>query len=172
MTIPQADHHAANPTRVELRIPVDAAETPNAYEDTWPDTTDLAVELSGPAGTNLLAVLVVPTDQARQWAGDLFTAVTLAWREATGDPHALGDDELAHLPAADSYLPGPGVMLAGGDDGSPARARFHVAVDIQAAFLSTGGLRAAIVEALTERFNVAHIGVSAGEPIAGRPAFE
>jgi hypothetical protein len=155
----------AEPARVELRIPIDAGETPNVFEDDYPDGTDLAVELAGPG---LLATLVVPVERAREWAGELFSAVSVAYREVTGDPHALSDDELAALAPADEYNPGAGVMLAGDED-SPARARFHVAVDIEAEFLSTGGLRAAIVEAISERFNVVHVAVSAGEPLAGRP---
>jgi hypothetical protein len=151
---------------VELRIPVDASEAPIAFEDTFPDATDLAVELAGPAG--LLATLVLPIGSAREWAGELFTAVSVAYREVTGDPHALSDYELASLPPANSYSPGPGVMLVGTED-SPARARFHVAIDIEGEIVSTGGLRAAIVEALAEHFNVAHVGVSAGEPLAGQP---
>lgn len=135
------------------------------FEDDYPDGIDLAVELSGPG---LLATLVVPTAQAREWAAELFAAVSVAYREITGDPHALTDDELATLPAADDYNPGAGVMLAG-DESAPARARFHVLVDIEAEFLSTGGLRAAIVEALTERFNTTRVAVSVGEPLAGRP---
>ncbi len=169
MTIPEiAKPAVAEPPRVELRIPVDAADAPIAFEDAYPDGTDLAVEIAGP---NLLATLVVPIDAARWWAGELFAAVSVAYREITGDPHALSDYELASLPPADEYNPGPGVMLAGTEE-SPARARFHVAVEIEAEFLSTGGLRAAIVEALTERFNVAGVAVSAGEPTGGRPAFE
>lgn len=170
MTAPEpAAQPADPPQRVELRIPIDADEAPIAFEDTYPDGTDLAVELAGPAG--LLATLVVPIGAAREWAGGLFTAVSVAYREITDDPHALTDFELASLPPPNEYNPGPGMMLAGTDD-SPARARFHVAVEIEAEFLSTGGLRAAIVEALTERFNVARVAVSAGEPTAGRPAFE
>jgi hypothetical protein len=155
-------------TRVEVRVPVDATEVPNVFEDDWPDGSSLAVEIAGPG---VLATLVLPVADAREWAGELFAAVSVAYRELTGDPHALSDDELAALPAADSYQPGPGLLLAG-DDTSPARARFHVVLDIEAELLSTGGLRAAIVEALTERFNVARVAVSAGEPIAGRPAFD
>jgi hypothetical protein len=34
--------------------------------------------------------------------------------------------------------------------------------------LSTADLRAGIVEALCQRFNVARVAVSAGEPVAGR----
>lgn len=153
-------------TRAELRIPIDATEAPNAYQDTWIDTDEMAVDLAGPAG--LLATLVLPTEAAREWAAELFAAISVAYRELTGDPHALTDDELAALPPVDSYQPGAGVVLAG-SEASPARARFHVAVDIEAEFLSTGGLRAAIVEALSERFNTTRVAVSVGEPLAGRP---
>jgi len=154
--------------RVELRIPIDASEAPNVFADDYPDGTDLAVELAGPG---LLATLVVPVGRAREWAGELFAQISIAYRELTGDPHALSDSELASLAPADEYNPGPGMLLAG-DECSPARARFHVALEIEAEFLSTGGLRAAIVEALTERFNVARVAISAGEATGGRPAFE
>jgi hypothetical protein len=150
MTTPNTNAPAVAepPARVEIRIPVDGTEAPIAFEDSFPDATDLAVELAGPAG--LLATLVLPIGTAREWAGELFAAVSVAYREITGDPHALSDYELASLPPANSYNPGPGVMLVG-------------------EIISTGGLRAAIVEALAEHFNVAHVGVSAGEPLAGRP---
>ena len=159
--------------RAELRIPVDASEAPIAFEDTFPDATDLAVELAGPAG--LLATLVLPIGQAREWAGELFAAVSVAYREVTGDPHAMSDFELASLPPADEYNPGPGLIVHG-EEHAPARARFHVDVEIEAEFLSTGGLRAALVGALVERFNVTKVAVSAGEPTAGSilasPEFE
>jgi hypothetical protein len=171
MTTPQSAAGLAGSephARAEIRIPIDATEAPNAFQDDYPDGATLAVELAGP---NLLATLVVPIGQARQWASELFQAVSVAYREVTGDPHALSDFELASLPPANEYHPGPGVMLAGTDE-SPARARFHVALEIKGEFLSTGGLRAAIVEALAERFNIARVAVSAGEPTGGRPAFE
>lgn len=152
---------------MEVRVPVDTTETPNVFEDDWPDATVLAVETAGPG---VLATLIVPTQLARQWAGELFAAVSIVYCEITADPHALTDDEIAALPAADAYQLSPGLLLAG-DQCSPARARFHVALELEAEFLSTGGLRAAIVEALRERFTVARMAVSAGEPIAGRPAF-
>jgi hypothetical protein len=150
--------------RAELRIPVDASEAPIAFEDTYPDATDLAVEMAGPAG--LLATLVLPISQAREWAAELFAAVSVAYREVTGDPHALTDFELANLPPADAYEPGAGLIVHG-DETEPARARFHVEVEIEAEFLSTGGLRAALVEAITERFNTTRVAVSAGEATAG-----
>lgn len=150
--------------RPELRIPIDCSEAPIASEDTFPDATDLAVEVAGPAG--LLATLVLPIQHAREWAAELFAAVSVAYREATGDPHALTDSELASLPPADEYNPGAGLIVHGNDD-SPARVRFHIDVEIQAEFLSTAGLRAGLVEALVERFNTTRVGVSAGEMTAG-----
>lgn len=164
---------AVNPeptsTTVELRFAVDAAEAPLAYPMlTYPDpdvVEHLEVELAGPG---LLATLVLPIGEARIWAGELFNAVSVAYREATGDPHALTDYELACLPPADSYDPGPGVLVVDDDDDTPARIRFHVAVDIAGHCLSTSSLRAGLVEHLAERFNVAQVAVSEGETLAGR----
>jgi hypothetical protein len=150
--------------RAELRIPIDATEAPIAFEDDYPDGSDLAVELASPAG--MLITLVVATSQAREWVGELFAAVSVAYREITGDPHALTDFELASLPPADSYDPGPGLIVHG-DETSPARARFHLEVEIEAEFLSTAGLRAALVEAICERFNTTKVAVSTGEATAG-----
>jgi hypothetical protein len=150
--------------RAELRIPVDASEAPIAFEDTYPEATDLAVEMAGPAG--LLATLVLPIDQAREWAAELFAAVSVAYREVTGDPHALTDHELAALAPVDKYNPGAGLIVHGNEH-EPARARFHLEVEIEAEFLSTGGLRAAMVEAISERFNATRVAVSAGEMTAG-----
>jgi hypothetical protein len=94
----------AEPALVELRFAVDAAEAPLVYpEASWPDpghVEQLAVEV---AGRGLLATLVLPVGEARSWAGELFSAVAVAYREATGDPHALTDFELASLPPADGY---------------------------------------------------------------------
>lgn len=44
------------------------------------------------------AVIVVPLAEARSWAADVYAAVTIAYREHTGDPHALSDWELAAMP--------------------------------------------------------------------------
>ena len=88
--------------RTELRIPIDATEAPIAYPDSSGEVTDLAVEMAGPAG--LLATLVLPIQHAREWAAELFAAVSVAYREVTGDPHAMSDHELASLPPADRYL--------------------------------------------------------------------
>jgi len=154
---------------VELRFAVDATEAPLAYPVVgYPDpgvAEQLEVEVAGPG---LFATLILPIGEARSWAGELFGAVSVAYREATGDPHALTDFELASLGDPDGYDPGPGLLVVGQDDNTPARVRFHVAVDIAGHCLSTADLRAALVEALGEQFNLAHIAVSAGEPVAGR----
>jgi hypothetical protein len=156
------------PPTVELRFPVDCTEPPLAYaEAAWPHpgvVEHLEVELAGPG---LLATPILSTGQARVWAGELFAAVSVAYREATGDPHALTDDELAWLPPADGYDPGPGVLVVGANDDTPARIRFHIAIDIAGHCLSTADLRAGIVEQLSERFNVARIAVSQAETLAG-----
>jgi hypothetical protein len=153
------------PTTVELRFAIETNEAPLAYPPlAYPAAAEqLEVELAGPG---VLATLVVPIDGARAWAGELFTAVSVAYREATGDPHALTDFELAGLADPEGYDPGPGVLVVGDDD-TPARVRFHLVVDIAGRCLSTAGLRAGLVEHLAGRFNVAHLAVSAGEPIAG-----
>jgi hypothetical protein len=95
-----------------------------------------------------------------------FAAVSVAYREVTGDPHALTDFELANLPPADAYEPGAGIIVHG-DENSPARTRFHIEVEIEAEFLSAGGLRASLVEDLTKRFNTTKVAISSGEPTAG-----
>lgn len=150
---------------IELRLPLDAAEAPLGYEDH--DGT-LAVEVALAGGG--YATLLLATDAARSWAGALFDAVAVAHREATGDPHALSDLEIAFLPDATAYDPGPGVVVVGADDASLARVRFHVALEIEGRCLSTATLRAAVVEALTARFNTTRVAVSSGEPLAGRLA--
>ena len=43
------------------------------------------------------AVIVVPLDEARSWGADVYAAVTIAYREHTGDPQAMSDHELASL---------------------------------------------------------------------------
>ncbi|MGH9281940.1 MAG: hypothetical protein ACRD0S_03275 [Acidimicrobiales bacterium] len=151
---------AAEPL-IELRLPIDAAEAPLGYEDH--DGT-LAVEIALAGGG--YATLLVPTDAARCWAGALFDAVAVAHREATGDPHALSDLEIAFLPDAGAYDPGPGLVVSE-DETGPARVRLHVAIDIEGRHLDCASLRAALVEALTARFNTTRVAVSAGEPLAG-----
>lgn len=136
-----------------------ADEAPLCYPDS---RCGLAFEVAGPG---VLATLVLPLEKAREWAGELFAAVSVAYREATGDPHALSDEEIAGL-AKVGYDPPPGVHVSG-DECSPARVRFEVAFDVLGISLSTGRLRAAIVTALAENFQSDHVCVSEGQPITG-----
>jgi hypothetical protein len=155
------------PTVCELRLTVDTDQPPLAWaEHGWPShqPEQIAVDLTA---AGVAVTLAVPIGAARCWAGELFSAISVAYREATGDPHALTDYELASLGDPDAYDPGPGLLVQGDDD-VPARVRFHVAVDIRGHCLSTADLRAGIVEHLAGRFNVAHVAVSAGDVIAGR----
>ena len=66
------DAYVANRNEIELRV------TP----------LDSAVE----------AVIVVPLNEARSWAADVYSAVTIAYRDHTDDPTALSDYELAAMP--------------------------------------------------------------------------
>jgi len=152
----------ANIEPTELRFGVDADEAPLCYPDGPLDPENLAVEIAGPV---VLATLVLPLGMAREWVGELFAAVSVAYRELTGDPHALSDGEIAGL-AKVGYDPPPGVHVSG-DEGSPARVRFEVSFDVLGISLSTRRLRAAIVEALEESFQADHICVSEGQPITG-----
>lgn len=145
---------------IDIRVPIDAGEAPYGYDDL---DGRLAVEIAL-AGGGILT-LVLPIDQARTWAGDLFAAVAVAYRETTADPHALTDVELAELGDPNGYDPGPGPLVTG-DDHGPARVRFQALVDIEGACLNTPSLRTDIVEALA-RFNTTRVAVSTGEPLAG-----
>jgi len=66
------DAYVANVNEIELRV-------------TQPES---AVE----------AVILVPLAEARSWAADVYAAVTIAYRDHTGDPSALSDFELAAMP--------------------------------------------------------------------------
>ncbi|MGH9170163.1 MAG: hypothetical protein ACRD0Z_04755 [Acidimicrobiales bacterium] len=151
-----------NSEPAELRFHVDADEAPLCYPDSHREPENLAVEIAGPS---MLATLVVPTGKAREWAGELFGAVSIAYRELTGDRHALSDEEVAGMTRV-GYDPCPGVLVTG-DDTCPARVRFEISFDVLGLSLSTGRLRAAIVAALNENFNTDHIAVSEGHPIMG-----
>jgi hypothetical protein len=153
----------------EMRFVVETSEAPLAYPGAcWPDTavTELEVEM---IAHGVRVTMVLPVDGARAWAGELFGAVSVAYREATGDPHALSDDDLAALGDPEAYDPGPGVLVRADGDDTPALVRFHVAVDIAGACLSTPDLRAGLVEHLRDRFNVSHVAVSAGDVVGGTP---
>jgi len=149
----------------EMRFQVDADEPPLCYPDGHLKPENLAVEIAGPS---VLATLVLPVDKAREWAGELFSAVSVAYRELTGDPHALSDGEIAGLTEV-GYDPPFGTHVSS-DECSPARVRFEVSFDILGLSLATGRLRAAIVEALEENFQTDHICVSEGQPITGTVA--
>lgn len=155
---------AARLAVIELRLPVDATDPPLGYPNP-DDTIDVEVALEGGAG---FVNLVLPVDTARMWAGDLFGAVTVAHREATGDPHALTDLERAEMPDPHAYQPASTLSLAGADD-EPARMRFTITLEIQGASLCDAFLREAIVENLLDRFNTVTVAVSNGEAVAGTP---
>lgn len=148
------------PSRVEVHVPVDAADVPYG----WTEGNQIIIEC-GLANDGLLE-LTLPLDDARMWAGELFSAVTVAHRDATGDPYALTDEELAGLADPHAYEPATTLHLVGTDD-APARMRFTIAIDITGLSLSDGPLRAALVEQLAARFNTTHIAVSNGEAIDG-----
>ncbi len=151
------------PQVLELRLPVDVDEAPLGY-DNHNGTLDVELALAGGGYANLL----LPVDGARAWAGELFAAVTVAHREATDDPHALTDLELAELGNPNAYEPASTLALAG-TDAEPARMRFVIALTIQGQFLHDADLRAAIVENLLGRFNTVEVAVSNGQAVAGQP---
>jgi hypothetical protein len=156
----QAAQSTAGP--IELRLPVDGAEAPIAYPDAE-GCLALEVALSGGG----YASLVLATADARRWAGEVFAAVSAAYREATGDPHALSEEELACLPPAEAYRPGPALHVCGEGE-APAILRFHLVVDISGECLDAGALRAGIVEEISARFNVTRAGIDGGFVLAGR----
>ncbi len=151
----------------EIWLAVDTSEPPIAYPlrskgSGAPER--LEVEILGPTAT---ARLEIEAEEARTWAGELFAAVSQAYREATGDPHALSDEEAASLGAAGTgYMPGPGFNLRA-DDNGPARVRFTVVVEIAGQSLHTSLLRESLVNQMTRDFNVDRLAVSEGEPLSG-----
>ncbi|MGB3410167.1 MAG: hypothetical protein WBA45_03130 [Microthrixaceae bacterium] len=150
----------ARPSRVEVHVPVDTADAPYG----WTDRNQIIIEAA--LADDGLLELTLPLDQAREWAAELFAAVTLAHRETTGDPHALTDEELAGLADPHSYEPASTLHLVGTND-APARMRFIIAIDIAGLSLADGPLRAGLVEQLATRFNTTRVAVSNGHPING-----
>lgn len=149
---------SVRPSRVDIHVPVDTADVPYG----WTEGNQLIIETS--LAHDGLLELTLPLDDAREWAAELFSAVTIAHRDATGDPHASTDQELAGLTDPHAYEPDMTLHLIGTDE-HPARMRFTIAIDITGLSLSDGPLRAALVEALATRFNTTHIAVSNGEAI-------
>jgi hypothetical protein len=98
----QALSTEARPGPIELRLPVDGTGAPYAYPV---GDGCLAMDLALVGGG--YASLVLPTGDARRWAGEAFAAISVAYREATGDPHALPEEESAALPPPERYSPGP-----------------------------------------------------------------
>jgi hypothetical protein len=147
----------------DIRFAVDTEEMPFSYPE-WRGQVAQRLVVEVP-GRHLLVSFVLPIETAREWAGELFAGVSSAYREATGDPHAMSADEVAGFTRA-GYDPPPGVHVSG-EECSPARVRFEVAFDVLGLSLSTGNLRAAIVTALEENFQADRICVSEGRPITG-----
>ncbi|MFZ0226648.1 MAG: hypothetical protein WAL41_06840 [Mycobacterium sp.] len=147
----------------DIRFAVDTEQEPLCYPE-WSGQVAKRLVVEVP-GQHLLVTLVLPLVTAREWAGELFAGVTSAHRETTGDPHAMSDEEAAGFARA-RYDPPPGIHVSGDHD-RPARIRFHVVLEVAGASLTAGNLRAAIVTSLTRDLNLAHVAVSAGEPLSG-----
>lgn len=81
------------PAKTTTAIFVTAEGTPDA----WVNGSDIEVNITG-YGRPTEATIVVPMTEARAWAADLYAAVTIAYREHTGDPEAMSDHELAARP--------------------------------------------------------------------------
>jgi hypothetical protein len=83
---------ASNPTRAIVYVSAEG------LPDAWvANEKEVEVRVTQPDSV-VEAVIVVPLAEARSWAADVYAAVTIAYREHSGDPHALSDYELANLP--------------------------------------------------------------------------
>ncbi|MFN8038881.1 MAG: hypothetical protein U0Q07_06685 [Acidimicrobiales bacterium] len=72
--------------------------TAEGLPDAWvANQNEIEVRVTQPDSA-VEAVIVVPLAEARSWAADVYAAVTIAYREHTGDPSALSDFELAAMP--------------------------------------------------------------------------
>jgi hypothetical protein len=146
---------------VELRVGIDRDDVPLAQ--VYGDQMTIAVG----DDQGVVAELLVPLEAARAWAGELFWAVVEAHRDAAGDPHGLSEEDLADLADPHAYRPGSSLALVG-DESGPARMGFHILLTVEGQALEDGALRAALVEHLAGRFNLADIAVSAGQAVAGK----
>jgi len=82
----------ANPTKAIIYVTAEGL--PDAYA-----VSDREIELRvTQPDSPVEAVIVVTLAEARTWAADVYAAVTIAYREHTGDPGALTDFDLAGLP--------------------------------------------------------------------------
>ena len=75
-------------------IYIAAEGLPDAYAS---NSNEIELHVTEP-GSAVEAVILVPLEEARVWASDVYAAVTIAYREHTGDPRAMSDYELANLP--------------------------------------------------------------------------
>ncbi len=90
MSDPETPH--ADPTTAIIYVTAEGL--PDAYVA---NTNEIEVHVTQPDSV-VEAVIVVPLDEARAWAADVYAAVTIAYREHTDDPTALTDHELASMP--------------------------------------------------------------------------
>lgn len=82
----------ASPTKAIVYV------TAEGLPDAWvANDSEIEVHVTQPDSA-VEAVIVVPLAEARSWAADVYAAVTIAYREHTGDPSALSDYELAAMP--------------------------------------------------------------------------
>ncbi len=92
MTTTDPGTHPAGPPKAIIYV---AAE---GLPDAWAaNVNEIEVRVTQPESA-VEAVIVVPLDEARSWAADVYAAVTIAYREHTGDAGALSDFELAAMP--------------------------------------------------------------------------
>ncbi len=83
---------ASNPTRAIVYVSAEG------LPDAWvANEKEVEVRVTQP-DSMVEAVIVVPLAEARSWAADVYAAVTIAYREHSGDPQALSDYELAAMP--------------------------------------------------------------------------
>ncbi len=83
---------ASNPTRAIVYVSAEG------LPDAWvANEKEVEVRVTQPDSV-VEAVIVVPLAEARNWAADVYAAVTIAYREHTGDPSAQSDYELAAMP--------------------------------------------------------------------------
>ncbi len=88
---PPADRPAM-PTKAIVYV------TAEGLPDAWvANEREIEVHVTQPESA-VEAVIVVPLAEARSWAADVYAAVTIAYRDHTGDPSALSDFELGAMP--------------------------------------------------------------------------
>lgn len=93
-TSPSAGLPAPTVTGPRAIVYVAAEGLPDAYVA---NVNEIELRVTQPESA-VEAVILVPLAEARSWAADVYAAVTIAYREHTGDPSALSDFELADLP--------------------------------------------------------------------------